>query len=263
MILKTVFLCIVILFSGFRDCYTFGQQKIKDFNLSNFNTDGSQKWEMKGEEAVVYDNYIDVEKVRAQYYSSNDTITITSKKARLNKDNMDIHLEGDVYIVNRDGVNLSTPSLDWKRDDNEIRTVERVVTAKDDMKIKARGMSADTEFKNVDYKSEVQAFFPGKKTEEAITITCSGPLEIDYNQGTAVFRENVVVVNEQGKMFSDLATLYFDSEKKEIIKIVAEGNVKIVRDDNVTFSQKAIYQGKEEKIILEGKPKLFYFPEEK
>ncbi len=63
-------------------------------------------------------------------------------------------------------------------------------------------------------------------------------------------------------MFSDKATLFFDPEDKTIIKIVSEGNVKIVRDGNTTFSQKATYFSKEQKIVLEGRPRLIYYQEE-
>ena len=104
---------------------------------------------------------------------------------------------------------------------------------------------------------------PDEKSDKVTTITCSGPLEIEYQLGTAVFNKEVVVTHPEGKLFSDKATLFFDTVAKKINKIVSEGNVKIVREDNVTFAQKATYFGAEQRIVLEGRPRLIYFPEEK
>jgi lipopolysaccharide assembly outer membrane protein LptD (OstA) len=46
-----------------------------------------------------------------------------------------------------------------------------------------------------------------------------------------------------------------------IEKIVATGDVKIIRDDVVTFGEKAIYSEKNKKITLKGKPRLVIFPD--
>jgi len=48
--------------------------------------------------------------------------------------------------------------------------------------------------------------------------------------------------------------------RAEIAKIVSEGNVKIVRPDNVTFAQRATYYGADARVVLEGRPRLIYFP---
>ena len=102
-----------------------------------------------------------------------------------------------------------------------------------------------------------------KNTKDVTTIICTGPLEIEYSSGTAVFNNDVVVTHTQGKIFSDKTTLYFNSQEKQIEKIVCEGNVKIVRDDNVTFAKRATYFGAEQRLVLEGRPRLIYFTEDK
>jgi lipopolysaccharide export system protein LptA len=95
-----------------------------------------------------------------------------------------------------------------------------------------------------------------------ITVDCEGPLEVDYAQGYAVFNDNVVVESSEGKMFSEKATVFFLKDTKTIERIVSEGDVKIIRDDNVTFAEKATYIEAEKRLILEGRPRLILFPED-
>lgn len=97
------------------------------------------------------------------------------------------------------------------------------------------------------------------KNGNGITINCSGPLEMKYNEGVAVFNDDVVVDSKDGKLFCDKATVYFDAKDKTKLKIVAESHVKIVKDDNIAFCDKAIYVGQERNVTLEGNPRVIYF----
>jgi LPS export ABC transporter protein LptC len=256
----------VILFTFILISFCFAlypQQKIQDFYLSNFKEDGSRDWEVKGDQAIVYEEHVDIEKMKANYYVESDQIAITSDEARLKKGNMDVFLKDNVHISNKDGATLTTDSLNWERGKNYISTDDWVKTSKDSMQVTAKGLSADAQLRRADFLESVEAVFPDQESNEAITTTCSGPLEIEYNAGTAVFNRDVVVTHPQGKLFSDTATLFFDTAEKKIVKIICEGNVKIIRDNNVTFSQKATYYASDQRIVLEGSPRLVYFPEEK
>ena len=241
----------------------YSQQKIKDFYLSNFKGDGSSDWEVRGDEAIVHDDDVDIHKMTANYHTEDDTIVITSDKAKLNKQSMDVVLEDNVRIKNKDGSTLSTDSLNWQRSENHIETKDWVETSRDSMYIKAEGLSADTEFRRVDFEKNVEATLPDQESGEPITVTCSGPLEIEYNQGQAVFNDDVVVSHPQGTMFSDKAIIFFNTEEKGIEKIISEGNVKIERDNNVTFAKKATFFADQGRLVLEGRPRLMYYPQEK
>jgi len=239
----------------------YSQQKIKDFYLSNFKDDGSRDWEVKGREAVIHDKHIDIDEMEAECYLEKDTIFVTSDAARLNKENMNVSLKNDVHIENKEGAALDTDSLDWQREKNYIETDDRVKITRDKMQIEAEGLFADIQLKKANFKKDVEVTFPDEETKEVTTAVCSGPLEIEYSEGKATFNENVVVTHPQGKLYSDKATLFFDIENKEIVKIVSEGNVKIVRGNNVIHSQKATYLNKEQKIILTGRPRVIYYPD--
>lgn len=258
---KVIITACCLFFTGIKVVYS--QQEIKDFYLSNIKEDGSRDWEVQGKQAHVFDKQVNINDMKANYYTEGDTIVITSDKAQLDKTNMDVRLEQNVNITNKKGAKLVTDSLNWKRSQNRIDTDDWVVSTRDDMEIKAKGLTADTAFKKADFEQDVQVTFPDEKSDKVTTITCSGPLEIEYQLGTAVFNKDVVVTHPEGKLFSDKATLFFDTAAKKISKIVSEGNVKIVRQDNVTFAQKATYFSNEQRVVLEGRPRLIYFPEEK
>ncbi|MBN3041218.1 MAG: LPS export ABC transporter periplasmic protein LptC [Candidatus Omnitrophica bacterium] len=257
---KFAFLFSILISAG---TVCFAQQKISDFYLSNVKENGTKDWEVEGKEAYIYDKHVDIDEMKANYFAPDDTIVITSDRARLDKENMDVHLQDNVNVVNKEGATLKTESLDWSRSKDSIKTEDWVTTQKDDMQIKGKGMFADTKMRKADFKQDVEVMMPDEETKEVTTITCSGPLEIEYALGTAIFIDEVVVTHPQGKLFSDKATLYFDTDEKKIKQIISEGNVKIVRDDNVTFAQKATYNTATQKVILEGRPRLIYFPEDK
>ncbi|MCF7908679.1 MAG: LPS export ABC transporter periplasmic protein LptC [Candidatus Omnitrophica bacterium] len=259
--MKSIFIAIIFI-SIAVNTQAYSQQKINDFYLSNFKEDGTHDWEVRGVEAMVYDEYVDIEKMNAHYYLEDDTIQITSDSARLNKENMDVHLENNVNITNKEGARIITDSLDWQNSKNLIHTQDWVKATRDEMQITAQGMSADTEMQSADFKKDVEVSFPDQETKIPITANCTGPLEIEYSEGKAIFHDDVVVTHVQGKVYSDKCTLFFNTETKAIIKIVSEGNVKIFRDGSETYAEQATYFGPEDKLVLEGRPRLIYYIEE-
>ena len=92
-----------------------------------------------------------------------------------------------------------------------------------------------------------------------MVITCNGPLIVEQSKNTAVFYNHVVVKDSQGKLCADRMDVLFDPKTNELIKVVASGNVVIIRGENISRSQKAIYLAKEKKLMLEGAPKLEVF----
>jgi lipopolysaccharide export system protein LptA len=105
--------------------------------------------------------------------------------------------------------------------------------------------------------------------KEKITVTCDGPLEIDYDKNIAVFKNNVVVERADSTIYSDTMDVYFlasnDKAAEEntpgfmgskIDRIVAKGNVRVEKGDNVSYSQEAIYSTADKKLVLTGRPKL-------
>ncbi|MCM8831108.1 MAG: LPS export ABC transporter periplasmic protein LptC [Candidatus Omnitrophica bacterium] len=175
----------------------------------------------------------------------------------------------DFYLSNykEDG------SRDWEITGKEAKVGEKYVDI-DNMNatyysadkviiIKSDKATIDKESMNATLKDNIEAKIPTKDATDYTTITCDGPLEMEYENGKAVFYNNVVVENRQGKLFCDKATVFFDKDEKKIIKIIAEGNVKIIQEQNVTVAQKATYLVEQKLLIFEGRPNVIYFPKEK
>jgi lipopolysaccharide export system protein LptA len=98
-----------------------------------------------------------------------------------------------------------------------------------------------------------------KKTKT--TITCDAEVEFNYSKNEGYFNKNVHVVNDEGTIDADRLTVYLDQNTKTVKTIVAEGNVKIQRGENMTYSDKATYIEADKKIVLEGAPKLVIYQE--
>lgn len=94
-----------------------------------------------------------------------------------------------------------------------------------------------------------------KKVDDDLIIT-SKHLNYDHVNRQAIFTRDVKAINGDTTMTADKMICYFD-EKNDPYLVIAEGNVKIMRGDQLGKSQKAVYKITEEIIILRQKPELF------
>jgi lipopolysaccharide export system protein LptA len=115
--------------------------------------------------------------------------------------------------------------------------------------------------------------------KDKIVITCDGPLQIDYAKNVATFKDNVKVDTQDNLIYSDLMDVYFLKQETpgqataaadtnaammgtKIDKIFCKGNVKIVRGENTSYSEEALYTAADKKITLTGRPKLILYSTE-
>jgi lipopolysaccharide transport protein LptA len=88
-------------------------------------------------------------------------------------------------------------------------------------------------------------------------------MEIDQKNNKATLRKNVVAIQKDQTLKADKLEVYFNPETQQIKQMVCTGNVEIIQGENSTFSQRAIYNAIEKKIILTGRPKLIFVMEQK
>lgn len=106
------------------------------------------------------------------------------------------------------------------------------------------------------------AVTPAQKPKKTKTvITCDAEVEFNYEKNEGYFNKNVHVVNDEGMIDADRITIYLDHTTKTIKTIVADGNVRIQRGENTTFSDKATYIEADKKIVLSGQPRLVIYQE--
>lgn len=239
-------------------------QQFSEFNLSGHSKTGEKTWEVRGETADVLEDSVRLKNIDADLYGQ-ERVNLKAQTGNLNKASGDMHLEKDVVATTASGSRLTTDSLDWNRTSNLITTPDDVKIEQANIIATGTGAEANTDLKKAKLKEEVQVEISSQdenKNQNRTVITCDGPLDIDYQNSMAVFNDNVVVKDERGQMSSNKMEVYFDSQTKSIVKIVAKGNVRIFRDGNESYSQAAVYTAVDKKMTLIGRPRLILYSEE-
>ncbi|MCX5703233.1 MAG: hypothetical protein NT066_01900, partial [Candidatus Omnitrophica bacterium] len=151
----------------------------------------------------------------------------------------------------------------------------------------ARGVMGEDNLKKVALEKEVKVDINSSPLDttgasgakEKTVITCDGPLEIDYDKNVATFNNNVKVERPDVVIYSDKMDVFFTSNKGEpkaagrpleanalmgnkVDKIIARGNVKVVRGENISYSDEATYSAVDKKLVLNGRPRLIMYSTE-
>ena len=267
-------------------------QQIMDFSLASFGEKGKKSWDLSGKSADIFQDVIKLKDVIGNLYGKDEDIKLTADKGDFDKAQGKVHLEENVVITTSTGAKLTTDSLDWDRKNQLITTKDVVTIERGNMVTTASGAHGEPNLKKVSLEKDVTVNInpetDGKSKEPSdkkkIVITCDGPLQIDYDKNIATFNNNVKVDTQDALIDSDIMDVYFgkagagkdtsgskkaDSDVSsalggsamgsKIDKIVARGNVKITRGENVSYSDEAIYSALDKKIILSGKPKLIIY----
>ena len=230
------------------------QQKLLTFSLSGTEK-GEKKWDLEGESAdLLSSELIELSNIKGKTYNKENVITLTADSGTFDRNSNDVKLKSNVVAVTDDGATLTTDKLNWNAQKEEVWTEDIVNIDRDNVKVKGTGIIGHPSLEQVKFEQDVTI-----DIAPSTIITCDGALEIDYKQSVAYLNDNVEVTDERGKLKADKARVYFDTEKKEIKKVIAEGNVSIQRGENITYSQKAIYYAKEAKVVLQGRPKFIIY----
>jgi LPS export ABC transporter protein LptC len=261
-------------------------QQINDFSLAGYGEKGKKTWEISGKSADIFNDIIKLKQIVGNLYDQREKIKLTADKGDFNKENGIVNLEQNVIITTSAGARLTTDSLHWDRKNQLVSTKDKVNIQRQDMSLVAQGASGRPDLNEVVLEKDVQmnilpaeGVSAGSTKAEEIIITCDGPLQIDYQKNVAIFNNNVKVDREGMQISSDIMEVYFITsavEKEQspqiqdasmplggkIDKIVARGNVKITRGENVSYSEEATYSALDKKIILSGRPKLVIYSKE-
>ncbi|MDD5097310.1 MAG: LPS export ABC transporter periplasmic protein LptC [Candidatus Omnitrophica bacterium] len=254
-------------------------QQIGDFSLSGFGDKGKKAWDLSGKSADIFNEVVKLKEVVGNHYADKDNINLTADKGDFNKNSGVVHLEDNVVITTSSGAKLTTDSLDGDRKQQIVSTLDRVNLQRSDMFLSGIGAKGQTGLKQValdkDVRLDIEPLDKLKGKKEKILITCDGPLEVDYEKNIAVFYNNVKVEKSDMNIYSDKMEVYFIPKQEEtkkdqgaavmsssISKIVSSGNVRIVRGENTSYSQEAIYTAVDKKILLTGRPQILIYQTE-
>ncbi|MBU0503394.1 MAG: LPS export ABC transporter periplasmic protein LptC [Candidatus Omnitrophota bacterium] len=257
-------------------------QQVQDFTLSGYADKGKRNWDIKGKSADISAQSIKLNNITSNFYGESDNVTLTADTGDYNRIAGKMHLEKNVVVTISSGAKMTTNSLDWDKQNKTISTEDKVKIEKENVVTTGKGVFSRPELNQASLTKDVSVDIlplPGESSKGKgfgkVVITCDGPLQIDYHKKTATFNKNVKVVTKDMVIHSDIMDVYFSSSDKkdlpkkleniaegsmfmgsQIDKIRAWGNVKIVRGSNVSYSDEAIYNSVDNKIILSGRPKL-------
>jgi len=254
-------------------------QQIGDFSLSGFGDKGKKSWDLAGKSADIFSEVVKLKKVVGNNYAPNDTINLTADNGDFNKKSGLVHLQDNVVITTSSGTKLTTDTLDWDRKQQIVSTLDKVNLARQDMNLSGQGAQGQTALKQImldkDVRLDIQTQDLQVNKKEKIVITCDGPLDVDYEKNIAIFNNNVKVEKSDLTIYSDKMQVYFTPKQQNnasvqgsavisssISKIVALGNVRILRGENISYSQQAIYTAIDKKITLTGRPQIIIYQTE-
>jgi lipopolysaccharide export system protein LptA len=128
------------------------------------------------------------------------------------------------------------------------------------MSITGRGARGYTELKQATVVEDVTMVLSpmgrGGGKSQPVTITCDGPLQLDYEKHVAVFTRNVHVQDPEGDLYGDKLVAYLDPVAGDVRYAQATGHVRISKDANAAVSERAVYDPRTGKITLVGSPSL-------
>lgn len=264
-------------------------QQISEFSLSGYAEKGAKSWDLAGKTADIFTDVVKLQSVIGNLYGKQEDIKLTADSGDFNKADGKVHLEKNVVITTTTGTKLTTDSLDWDRRGKVVTTKDYVNIQKQNMVASGKGAVGEMGLKQVSLQKDVQVdILPELKEgspsdpKDKTVITCDGPLEIDYDKHIAVFKDNVKVQRPDSTIYSDRMDIYFIPSSKEasspeesaqantspglmgnkIDKIFAKGNVKVLKGENITYSDTATYTAADKKIVLTGRPKLIIYSTE-
>ncbi|MBU4376948.1 MAG: LPS export ABC transporter periplasmic protein LptC [Candidatus Omnitrophica bacterium] len=231
------------------------EQKILSFDMTGYTKDGQRKWAIKGESADIMSETVELNNIEADTYDEDRTVKLEADSGTYDKHSGGVKLEENVVVTTSDGIKLTADWFEWDSKTNIVTSDSKVEVRKDDLYACGMGASASAKSKEVRLNRDVLV------KQGDITATSKGPLHIDYSNKKASFTDKVKVVDPRGELTADRLDIFFNTETKEIERIVAEGSVELKRGSNIAKGQKITYTPEDGKAILTGNPEIYIYSE--
>ncbi|MBU3958977.1 MAG: LPS export ABC transporter periplasmic protein LptC [Candidatus Omnitrophica bacterium] len=282
LVFSFVFLMVFVLEARGQENLQEADQQINDFSLAGYGDKGKKTWDLSAKSADIFTEVVKLKDIIGNIYEEKEDVNLTADRGDFDKIEGKVHLEQNVIITSSSGARLTTDSLDWDRKNKIVTTKDVVNIEKDNLFSTASGATGQPDLNKVTLEKDVTVEVSSIKNQgqsgmldrNKTIITCDGPLQIDYEKNVAVFNNNVNVDSQTIGIDCDIMDVYFtmsdeDTNKdtsesgqtptlmgSSIEKIIARGNVKITRGDNISYSDEAVYSALDKRITLVGRPKL-------
>jgi len=262
------------------------EQQINVFSIAGYGDKGKKTWDLSAKSADVFTDTVKLKEIIGNLYGESENVKLTADKGDFDKAKANVHLEQNVVVTTSSGARLTTDSLDWNRKNQIVSTKNVVNIERGNLITVAEGATGEPNLnkmtleKDVKVKIEPEASAQKEAVNKnkTITINCDGPVQIDYQKNIATFNTNVKVESDDIQLYSDAMDVYFLLDKKsanptssdqtlagmgsKLERIIAKGNVKIIKGENTSYSDEAVYTAADKKITLLGRPKLIIYSTE-
>ena len=260
------------------------EQQINVFSIAGYGEKGKKTWDLSAKSADVFTDTVKLKEIIGNLYGESENVKLTADKGDFDKVKANVHLEQNVVVTTSSGASLTTDSLDWNRKNQIVSTKNVVNIERGNLITVAQGATGEPNLNRMTLEKEVKVEIkpePSAGKNEAagknkVTINCNGPVQIDYQKNIATFNKEVKVESDGIQLYSDVMDVYFLLDKKDtgktdqslagmgskLERIIAKGNVKIVKGENISYSDEAVYTAADKKITLLGRPKLVIYSTE-
>lgn len=234
------------------------EQQFEGFNLQGYTDEGDKAWDVEGDTADIKGTEITLTNVVANSYGDRQ-MNVTAENGTVDQINGRMQLENDVVIISDDGSKLMSDYIEWDKEKDMVMSDEEVYIKNDTFSATGTGMTAQPGLKSAQLEKDVTVRVDGQVSEEPsqqLTVTSDGPMILDQLLMKARFEVNVIAEQDGQTLKADVIEIYFKEGMKEVSEMICVGNVEIVQGDNKTYADKATYNALDQKLKLEGRPKL-------
>ena len=233
------------------------EQNVTSFSIEGRSPKGARQWNLNGDSARIVGEDIYLDNLKAVVYGDDTVVNLSSDSGVYKRSAGEVELIGNVRVFSGKDFSLVTSIAKWSQEDKEIFTDAAVKITREGMTAVGKGGRANSDEKWARLNSEVRVFI-----EPDTRVRSAGPLEVMYEDNVAVFKDNVIVEDKDGRLLADLLTIEFDPETKRLDQVVAEGNVKVKKGNTYMLSGKAIYTEGTKSAQLLGRPRIIIDPAE-
>jgi LPS export ABC transporter protein LptC/lipopolysaccharide transport protein LptA len=230
-------------------------------SLSGYTLEGHKKWDLLAQSAEILpgaDN-INLENPKGILYDNGDPeVYLNSKTGVYNPKTGNILLEENVIMEAVTGAKVETSKLVWDSETVILEMENDIKMIKDNALLTGKGMKVfkDKHLAILKHNAKLKVFNESLNVHPSV-ITCTGEMEVNYQENFVEFHDNVVISNSQVNLKADYMKVFIDRKSKKLDKVVCKGDVLIVQDTKRALCGQAEYDALEGYILLTENPRIF------
>lgn len=229
--------------------------------LSGYTPEGHKKWDLLAKSAEIFPGGDDVnlDTPKGTLFEEGDPeMYLDAEKGTYNPKTGNVVLEDNVRMKDVSGAKVKTSHLYWNSEDAVLQMKNNIEMTKDNAVITGRNLKiikAD-HTAVLNEKVKLKAFSSQNGAEHPSVITCTGQMEVNYQENFVEFHDDVVISDPKVNLKADYMKVYFDRKSKVLDRVFCEGNVLIVQDTKRAMSGQAEYDALEGFVLLSGSPRV-------